>query len=92
MEGENKRTVPQHTKGHIEEKIVWPDKMNLMKYTRKQKFCKADEFNVHRKVRKVTGKYKRKHVGRCRRANCETWKKYMNSGFFNERKVPLGIL
>lgn len=60
-----------------------------------------DEFNVHRKVREVTGKFKTKTVGKLVDDNGElivdredikdTWEKYIQQLFFDERGNPPSI-
>lgn len=62
---------------------------------------KYDEFNVHKKVREITGKHKKKVVGKLlndkgeliidRRKIQETWKKYIEDLFYDERVDPPSV-
>jgi len=57
-----------------------------------------DDFNVHKKVREITGKYKKRTVGKLVNDNGElivdqgsikdTWKEYIENLFFDERGDP----
>uniref|UniRef100_A0A8D8Z4U1 Craniofacial development protein 2 n=1 Tax=Cacopsylla melanoneura TaxID=428564 RepID=A0A8D8Z4U1_9HEMI len=59
---------------------------------------KYDEFNVHKKVREITGKYKKRTVGKLVNDNGDlivdqesiknTWRTYIQNLFFDERGEP----